>query len=239
MAVGPSSGSPAPSGSTAIPRGTHAGKMQGHVLEEQREFQLWGLRFLFAAIAISVVLALVTNADTVGSAFLYLLKAAIFVVLAWFVIQALFLHGEMGVGIGIFRGIGALARALVGLVRGAGGSASTLNRSGKVYMLTLRRFRIVDIVGNSTSCVLVGEIYGDVMRQGDLVCVHGRMAREGHVKATQVDILDKVNLPARSVVKPRFPPGYRGARLADRVYKVAAVLILFQALSNVVALLGS
>lgn len=136
----------------------------------------------------------------------------------------------MQVGTGMARGAVGVARAGASGVRG---SAALLGRSGSSsFVLTVRRFRIQDVLGTTTSCVLIGEVAGDLMRQGDLVRVEGHKNRDGVIRSRVVYVLDSVEGSVRTVVRAHLTFGYHVARVSDILAKVAAAGLAFVTLTT-------
>jgi hypothetical protein len=102
-------------------------------------------------------------------------------------------------------------------------AGTALGLNPRTDSLTVRRFRVVDLRGQTASCVLLGEASGGGLRPGDLVRVHGSRTRDGPIKVKRVDILDQIDLPPRSVVRPRRPLRFVAAQTADLVCKLAAL----------------
>jgi hypothetical protein len=105
-----------------------------------------------------------------------------------------------------------LARRLIG--RGADPSVS------------VRRFRVQPVSGRTTSYILEGEVPPDALRTGDLVRVHGRRVRDGHVVARSIDVLATLGGPAVRAVVGRPSTVILAAQWLSQLSIVLAVLML-------------
>lgn len=221
-----------PSGARPPQSPGHTGYVQGQVLEERRDIRFWGGRALLAALVVTVVVGLVHDGPKlVNAAFGVLMPLVIFAALLLVIPKMLgkgggFASGVFSAGAGVARGAAGFAKA--GL-NGARSSTGALARSGSSpFSVTIRRFRIQDATGHDTSCVLIGDVHGDLMRQGDLVRVEGHKNRDGVVQSRVVRVLDKIGEPPRTTVRGRQTSGFLIARVADAISKVLALgLIIY------------
>jgi hypothetical protein len=219
------------------------GTVQGQILEEQQDSRFWGWKLLLALVILSVVLTLLTSFDVIASQLAQLVSGlAVIVILICIIGVALGARGR-AITSGLGRAGGAAARGAFGVVRMSGkaarSSVGVLGRASTPYALTLRRFRIVDLQGRTTSCVMFGEVHNDLMRQGDLIRVHGPRGRDGNIKVKWAEILDKVDFPPRSIVRPHKPVHFVVARTADLVCKVVAAGLVAYWVANLILLYRS
>lgn len=129
--------------------------------------------------------------------------------------------GAMRASMSVARGVASAGYA------GTKASAGALSRSGAFsFVVVIRRFRIKDVLGNTTSCVLIGQVDGDLMRQGDLVRVPGRRDRDGLVTTKVVQVLDRLDRPPRLIVRSHRTLGYRAAQALDVLAKLASAVII-------------
>lgn len=219
--------------------GTTTGYVHGQILEEGRERRFWGGRLLLGVCALALIAAVVTGgADLMKQVIITLMPL---IVLAAVIAAIPMMMGKGGgvmgsmmqVGTGMARGAAGVARAGASGVRG---SAGLLGRSGSsTFVLTVRRFRIQDVLGTTTSCILIGEVAGDLMRQGDLVRVEGRKNRDGVIRSRVVYVLDAMNGPVRTVVRAHLTFGFHVARAGDILAKVAAAGLALLTLTTLLA----
>lgn len=205
------------------------GTVEGQVLEAQQETRFWGWKLLLGLLVGSIVLTLLTSYQAIAAQFSQIMVGLIIIAILLFIVGATLGSRGRAITSGIGRAGGAAARGVFGVARmgsnAARGSGGLLGRPTTPYALTLRRFRIVDLRGQTTSCVMLGEVDGDLMRQGDLVRVHGPRDRNRNLQAKRVEILDRVDLPPRSIVRPRKPAQFVAARTTDLLCKVAAAAV--------------
>ncbi|HEX8507886.1 MAG TPA: hypothetical protein VF635_00080 [Propionibacteriaceae bacterium] len=224
----------------AAPRGSGPGATTGYVhgqiLEEGREKRFWGGRLLLAVCVLALFAAVLTGgADLMRQVVVALMPL---IVLAALIAAIPMIMGKGGGVMGSMMQVGTgMARGAVGVARagasGVRGSAALLGRSGSSsFVLTVRRFRIQDVLGTTTSCVLIGEVAGDLMRQGDLVRVEGHKNRDGVIRSRVVYVLDSVEGSVRTVVRAHLTFGYHVARVSDILAKVAAAGLAFVTLTT-------
>lgn len=228
---------PRPSG-----HGVTTGYVQGQILEEGLEKRFWGGRLLLVVCVAALIAAVVTG----GVDLVRQMTAALMPLIVLAVVIAAIpmmmgrgrglASGMMQVGTGMARGAAGIARAGASGVRG---SAGMLGRSGaSTFIVTIRRFRVQDLLGTTTSCLLIGEVAGDLMRQGDLVRVEGRKNRDGVIRSRVVKVLDTVDGPVRTVVRSRLTLGYHLARVGDVLAKVAAAALAVLTVAMVAGWIG-
>jgi hypothetical protein len=146
---------------------------------------------------------------------LLLLLALIFLVL-------LILTGRDVIELEVAQGMGGFVVSIV-LFCMIGAAVGLRNATDS---LTVRRFRVIDLLGHTNSCVMLGELSGDIMRPGDLVRVHGRPTRAGVINARRVDILEKADLPPRSMVRRRMRGQFLAAQALDIACKLASLCLV-------------
>lgn len=214
---------------TAVTGGkTFVGIVDGPVAQDVRVFRFWGSKVLMPVLVATAVAVLVVEAPRIAAVARALLPIFILIAAAWLVL-ALIVGGTFGtmMGSGMAKSTaavaGAMGRSAVGAARGAHGVA----RHGSVVeqVLPLRRFRVRSPAGVVQSCVLVGEIEGDDVRQGDVVVVHGRLRRDGHRSVVRVDVQAGVGGPTGAVVRARKPAVFRVTQALDVVARVASALL--------------
>ena len=121
----------------------------------------------------------------------------------------------------------------------ARGGANAFRASSPTEMaVPVRRFRVQAMTGEVHACLLVGDLLGDEVRQGDVVRVRGRRDRHGVLVAKSVEIMTSPSGPVSTTVTARLPAGFVAARVADRVGKVFGGLVLVWAVLLLTGIAG-
>jgi hypothetical protein len=136
----------------------------------------------------------------------------------------------------------ALSVALLGAVRWwvagrapAGGATATGTPPETVQV---RRFRMQPVTGDARSYLIEGELPDDVPQTGDIVRVHGRRIRDGHVVAREVEILATLEGPVVRSMVGRPGPAYVASRWVSRLGLGLAAAVLLGAASVISGLTG-
>jgi hypothetical protein len=95
----------------------------------------------------------------------------------------------------------------------------------------VRRFRMQPVTGDARSYLIEGELPDDVPQTGDIVRVHGRRVRDGHVVAREVEILATLEGPVVRSMVGRPGPAYVAARWVSRLGLGLAAAVLLGAAS--------
>lgn len=220
----------APSAVAGLPvadRSTFVGIVEGPVSQDIRVYRFWGSKIFLPLLLITWITLLVVEAPRLAAIGQALLPLFILLV-TFFVVLAVITGGTFGAIFGgVAKGTASAAGVMGrGMLAGAKGAART-GRSGSVteQALPLRRFRVRSPLGAVQSCVMVGEVEGDDVRQGDIVEVHGRVGRDGHRLATRVDVLTGVGGAPATTVRARKPTTFRITQAFDVVARGASLLL--------------
>jgi hypothetical protein len=92
--------------------------------------------------------------------------------------------------------------------------------------LTVRRFRVQGMTGEVRVCMLVGDLHGDEVRNGDTVRIRGRRDRHGVYRVRSLEILTGPGGTVIATAESRPPAAFRTAFVVDVVGKVVGALVL-------------
>lgn len=210
------------------------GAVVGDVTQDQEYHRFWGIRLLLVTLlffGLMVLQALRTGAG--GGTKLIAIPLHPVILLA--VLGAILLTAIGGGLGGYFRGRGRGARRTVVSAQGGAGAPRP---SPTEMAVTVRRFRVRTMTSDVHACMLVGDLVGDDIRQGDIVRVRGRRDRSGVLVAKSVEIMTSHAGPVAATVIGRPPAGFTAARIADQVGKVLGLLALFWILLSLTGILG-
>jgi hypothetical protein len=127
--------------------------------------------------------------------------------------------------------VGLLFAALAGLF-GQGTRTSSGTRRTSIHPAatpvpaTVRRFRVQDLQGDVSVCILNGDTEGDDVRPGDPVRVVGRRDRHGVLAVNRVEVLSGIGGVVVSTVRPTTPPDLQTARWTRRLTVTAATVLV-------------
>lgn len=230
----------APSAAAAMSVGKSdslVGIITGPVSLDARYYRFWGWKLLLPLLIVAVILLVATAAGSAPAGISGLLSPVI-LMLVMFIIMA------MAVGVsfkGAARALGKTTAGVAkqtlkagsrGLVAGTKGAASMATRgSVSEQSLTIRRFRVQSPLGQTQACVMIGELQGDELRQGDLVRVYGREHRDGHRNTRKTEILQSVGGPVSSTVLAKRPASFTLTWVFDQLAKSASFVIVLLMLS--------
>jgi hypothetical protein len=210
------------------------GIITGPVSQDTRYYRFWGWKVLspllvVAALSLLAVAAVSGQVSILGSG----LFTAVVVLVFLLIIMV------MAVGVSFSDIAHAIGRAGAGAARQtvkAGGRGLAAGTKGAVSVATrgsiseqslpVRRFRVQSPLGRTYACVMIGELQGDELRQGDLVRVYGRERRDGHRNTRKVEILQSVGGAVSSIVLARRPASFSVPWLFDWVAKLSSLVIV-------------
>ena len=210
------------------------GVVNGTVSIDAEVRRLWGKKACLLAGLVLLTVALVRNENGLSSAVDLMSKIFIGLIIIGTVVTAVTRGGPSFDSLlygGVSWAATTTARTASRGVRAVGRKGAAGGRaSGSEHIISVRRFRVQEITGPITACVLRGELDGDEVRHGDIVRVVGRRAKQGHVEARRIEVLSSPTGPLISAVTARLPPGLRVAMVVDACAKVTAAIIVVNTL---------
>lgn len=212
------------------------GVVNGSVTQEAGYHRFWGARILVVALIallVSVLAQVVRDGAAGGATLVGLLRHPVSLLVTIGVVSVVTFGGSVS---GRFRGVGrgtgraGVGRAARGAASRAMGSVGAVrSTSATKATLTMRRFQVQTMTGEIYPCMLVGDLVGDEMRQGDVVRVRGRRDRRGMYIVKALEVLSSTGGPVTATVTARPPAGFTAAKIADRTCMALGLLMLFWA----------